>query len=142
MTGTCRGYEDSSGIGRELQLAAAAPTHLVAFAPGGGLHCERRICGQALVSSRPIDDVWTQADAAEAVVLEVDLRGPFVRQLEDPVQRRRLTRIRDTRPRARTVDGSRTRVGDAANALSLGRLEDVCCSHDVHGGPAGRIGFH
>src|SRR5204863_5776122 len=131
--------EDSSGIGRELQLAAAAPTHLVAFAPGGGLHCERRICGQALVSSRPIDDVWTQADAAEAVVLEVDLRGPFVRQLEDSVQRRRLARICDTRPRARAVDGSGARVGDAADPLPLRRFEDVGRSDDVDGSAAGRI---
>src|SRR5438105_6022514 len=122
MTATCRGYEDSCGIGRELQLAATAPAHLVAFAPGGGHHGERRICGQALVSSRPVDDVRTQADAAEAVVLEVDLRGPFVRQLEDPVQRRRLPRIRDPRPRARAVDGGRARVSDAADPLPLCRL--------------------
>ena len=95
-----------------------------------------------MVSSRPVDDVRAEADAAEAVVIEVDLGRPFVRQLEHPVQRGRLAGIRDSRSRAWAVHGGRTRVGDTADALSLGRLEDVGRSDDVDRGATGRIGLH
>ena len=142
MPRACRGDEDPCSVHRELQLAATAPAHLVAVASRGGLHCKRRICRQPLVPTRPVDDVRPEADATDAVVLEVDLGRPFVRQLEDPVQRGRLAGVLDPRPRVRPVDGGRARVGDAADAPPPGRLEDVGCSDDVDGGAAGRIGLH
>ena len=131
VLGPCRGDEDSCGVGRVLELAATAPAHLVTLASRGGLHCQRRICGQALVSTRPVDDIRAEADAADAVVLEVDLRRSLVRELEHSVEGRRLTCVLDPRARPGAVDGRRARIGDAADTLSLRRFEDVGRPDDV-----------
>ncbi len=58
-----RGDEDLRGVGCVLELAATAPTHLVAFAARGGRHRQRRIGRQALVPSRPVHDIGAKADA-------------------------------------------------------------------------------
>ena len=142
MLGPGGGDEDSRGVAGVLELAASAPTHLVTLTSCGGLHRQRRIGGQALVSPRPIDDVRAEADAADPFVCEVDLRRSLVRELEHSVERRRLTSILNSLPRAGAVDGRRARIGDAADALSLRRFEDVRCPDDVDGGAARWIGLH
>ena len=142
VLGPCGGDEDSCGVGRVLKLAAPAPAHLVTLASGGGLHRQRRICGQALISPRPVDDVRAEADTADAVVLEIDVRRSLVCELEDSVERRRLTCVFDPRPGGGAVDGRRARVGDATDALPLGRFEDIGRSDDVDGRASGWIGLH
>jgi hypothetical protein len=136
------GDEDPCGVGRVLKLAATSPAHLVTLTSCGGLHRQRRIRGQALVSSRPVDDVRAEADTADAVVLEIDVRRPLVCELEHSVEGRRLSCIFDPWAGGGAVDGGRARVGDAADTLSLGRFEDIGRSDDVDGRASGWIGLH
>ena len=124
----------------------AAKGDVVGLAQHRGQHGLGGSGGHALVAAWPIDDIGTDADAADVVVQPVDPGAAFVGLLVDAVERPRPERrlVADGAGRVFILDAIDRRaagVGEMANAQRAGGFQEIHRAHHVHLGAQDGIGF-